>query len=65
MPAWRWLIIHLMTRAHFMRGIATFILVVGAYQSIRLGKIDETWLALIGMVVGHYFRGGEDDRRCK
>ncbi len=47
------------TKSHFMRGIASMILTIAAYQSIHLGKVDETWLALTGMVIGYYFKGGD------
>jgi len=59
MPAWKWLLIKFSTRAHFMRAIATVILAVGAYELVRNGKISDSWLGLVGMVVGYYFKGEE------
>ncbi len=42
-----------------MRAIATMILTIAAYQALAVGKVDDTWLALVGMVIGYYFKGGE------
>ncbi len=58
-PGWRWLINKFATKAHFMRAIATMILTIAAYQALAVGKVDDTWLALVGMVIGYYFKGGE------
>lgn len=52
----RWLLIKFSTRAHFMRFIATVIVLVGVIQLLKDGDIHNTWTALLGMVLGYYFR---------
>lgn len=59
MLAWKWLICKFTTRAHFMRAIASLILGVAAYQALLVGKVDDTWLTLVGMVIGYYFKSSD------
>lgn len=42
-----------------MRCIASLILTVAAYQALRLGKVDDTWLTLVGIVIGYYFKSDQ------
>lgn len=59
MPMWKWLILKFSTRAHFMRLIASLVIITAAYQSICYQKIEDTWLILVGAVMNHYFNHKE------
>jgi hypothetical protein len=59
MPAWKWMILKFCTRAHFMRLIATLIILIAGFQSLYYQKIEDTWLILVGAVMNHYFNHKE------
>lgn len=58
----KWCLERFTTRAHFMRFMATLIIGVAAYQSLRLGKVEDTWVVLVGGVMGYYYRGHSEDQ---
>lgn len=65
MPAWKWMLIKYSTRAHYMRFLATIILGVAVYQLVMTGNVAEAWVGMVGMVVGYYFRGREQEGEDK
>ena len=59
MPAWKWFLLKFSTRAHFMRLIATLIILIAGFQSLYYQKVEDTWLILVGAVMNHYFNHKE------
>ncbi len=44
-----------------MRFMATLIISVAGYQSIYKGKVEDTWVVLVGGIMGYYYRGHSDN----
>jgi len=52
----RWFLVRFSTRAHFMRFIATAIVLVTLFQFLFGNEAHDALLALAGMVLGYYFK---------
>jgi len=52
----RWFLVTFSTRAHFMRFIATLIVLASLYHFIFVGDVHDGLLTLVGMVLGYYFK---------
>lgn len=53
----RWFLVRFSTRAHFMRFIATVILLFTVVTMLRGATLPEAWWGILGMTLGYYFRG--------
>lgn len=60
-PFIRWFLVTFSTRSHFMRFIATMIVVAALYQFLFTGGPHDALLALAGMVLGYYFKPHDKD----
>lgn len=57
----KWFLIKFTDKAHFMRFLATVVLLITVSFIIRDKAIPDAWWGMFGMVFGFYFRGSEKD----
>jgi hypothetical protein len=62
-PFFRWFLKTFSTREYFQRFLAAWIVLLGAHDAIRFGKIEDSVLVLVGSVIGFYFK--ESLHSCK
>lgn len=58
-PFFRWVLSRFTTKAHFMRFMATAVLLVTVSFIARDKAVPDAWWGMFGMVFGFYFRGSE------
>lgn len=53
----KWCLINFTTREHFVRFLASTILLITVLYITREKQIPDGWWGVFGMVMGYYFRG--------
>jgi len=56
-PFLRWALTRFCTRAHFMRFIATIIVLFTVAMLFMGREVPDAWWGILGMTLGYYFRG--------
>lgn len=56
-PFLRWVLTRFSTRAHFMRFIATVIVLFTVAMLFTGRSVPDAWWGILGLTLGYYFRG--------
>jgi hypothetical protein len=63
-PFVRWFLVTFSSQEYFIRILAMWIMLIAMHDAVRHGTIESSIQALLGMVLGYYFKDATSRCRC-